>query len=35
MESFEREIALARNLSAEFSDDIPGILDEYLATLDQ
>lgn len=35
LEAFEREIALARNLSADFGDDIPGILDEYLATLDQ
>ncbi|MGC3194716.1 DNA-packaging protein, partial [Pseudomonas aeruginosa] len=35
LESFEREIALARNLSAEYSDHFPGIVDENLATLDQ
>ncbi len=35
LESFERELALARNIAAEFGDDLPGILDDYLATLDQ
>lgn len=35
LEAFEREIALARNLAAHFGDDLPEILDEYLATLDQ
>ncbi len=35
LEAFEREIALARNLSADFGDDLPGYLDEYLATLDE
>lgn len=35
LESFEREIALARNVTAQFGDDLPEILDEYLATLDQ
>ncbi|OWJ48683.1 DNA-packaging protein [Pseudomonas aeruginosa] len=34
MDSFEREIALARNLSSSFADDLPGIHDEYLSTLD-
>lgn len=34
LEAFEREIALTRNLSAEFGDDLPGYLDEYLSTLD-
>lgn len=35
LEAFEREIAVARNLAAHFGDDLPGIHDEYLATLDQ
>ncbi|EPJ4525156.1 terminase small subunit [Pseudomonas aeruginosa] len=35
LEAFEREIALARNLAVEFADDIPEILDEYAATLDE
>lgn len=35
LEAFEREIALARNLAMEFADDIPEILDEYAATLDE
>jgi len=34
LESFEREIAMARNIAAQFGDDLPGILDEYLSTLD-
>ncbi|PTQ70363.1 terminase small subunit [Pseudomonas sp. GV071] len=34
LEAFEREIALARNMAVEFADDIPEILDEYAATLD-
>ncbi len=34
LETVEREIALARNVAAHFGDDIPEILDEYLATLD-
>lgn len=34
LESFEREIALARNITTEFGDEIPGILDDYLSTLD-
>ena len=29
-----REIAMARNITAQFGDDLPGILDEYLATMD-
>lgn len=35
LESFEREIALARNVAAQFGDNIPEILDDYLATLEQ
>lgn len=35
LEAFEREIALARNLAVEFADDLPEILDEYSATLDE
>lgn len=34
LETLEREIALARNIAAQFGDDIPGFLDEYLATVD-
>ena len=34
LESFEREIALARNTAADFGDQIPEILDDYLSTLD-
>jgi phage terminase Nu1 subunit (DNA packaging protein) len=34
LEAFERELAIARNVAAEFGDDLPGILDDYLATLD-
>lgn len=34
LETFEREIALARNIAAGFGDDLPGILDDYLSTLD-
>ena len=34
LEAFERELAMARNVAAEFGDDLPGILDDYLATLD-
>lgn len=34
LESFEREIAQARNIAAEFGDEIPEILDEYLAAMD-
>jgi phage terminase Nu1 subunit (DNA packaging protein) len=34
LETLEREIALARNVSAKAADDLPEILDEYLATLD-
>lgn len=35
LEAFEREIALARNLAVKFADDLPEILDEYSATLDE
>nr|WP_132773025.1 DNA-packaging protein [Pseudomonas aeruginosa] len=35
LEAFEREIALARNLAVEFAEDLPEILDEYSATLDE
>ena len=35
LETLEREIAMARNITAQFGDDLPGILDEYLATMDQ
>ncbi|MDU9399045.1 terminase small subunit [Pseudomonas sp. zfem003] len=35
LETTEREIALARNIASQFGDEIPGYLDEYLATLDQ
>lgn len=35
LEAFEREIALARNMAMEFADDLPEILDEYAATLDE
>lgn len=34
LESFEREVAQARNIAAAFGDDLPEILDDYLATLD-
>ncbi|UCP00091.1 terminase small subunit [Metapseudomonas lalkuanensis] len=34
LETLEREIALARNVSAQFGDDLPGYLDEYLAAMD-
>ncbi|MEO1830034.1 MAG: terminase small subunit [Pseudomonas sp.] len=34
LESFEREIALARNTATDFGDQIPEILDDYLSTLD-
>ncbi|MDT4864929.1 Phage DNA packaging protein Nu1 [compost metagenome] len=34
LETLEREIALARNIAAKFGDDLPAVLDEYLATLD-
>ncbi len=34
LETLEREIAMARNITAQFGDDLPGILDEYLATMD-
>ncbi|WP_443191392.1 terminase small subunit [Pseudomonas indica] len=34
LETLEREIALARNIAAQFGDDLPGFLDEYLATMD-
>lgn len=35
LESFEREIAMARNVAAQLGEEIPETLDEYLATLDQ
>jgi len=35
LETLEREIAMARNITAQFGDDLPGILDEYLATMGQ
>lgn len=35
LETTEREIALARNIAAQFGDELPGYLDEYLATMDQ
>lgn len=35
LEALEREIALARNVAAQFGDKLPEILDEYLATLDK
>lgn len=35
VEALQREIALARNLAAELGDDLPGLLDEYLETLDE
>lgn len=34
LETIEREIALARNIAAQFGDDLPGYLDEYLAAMD-
>ncbi|MDG9928267.1 MULTISPECIES: terminase small subunit [unclassified Pseudomonas] len=34
LEAFEHEIAEARNLAVDFADDLPEILNEYLATLD-
>ena len=34
LETLEREIAMARNITAQFGVDLPGILDEYLATMD-
>lgn len=34
LESLEREIALARNIAAQFGDFLPEYLDEYLSTLD-
>ncbi len=34
LETMEREIALARNIAAQFGDELPGFLDEYLATMD-
>lgn len=34
LETMEREIALARNIAAQFGDYLPEYLDEYLATLD-
>lgn len=34
LETTEREIALARNIAMTLGDDLPGYLDEYLATLD-
>lgn len=35
LETFEREVALARNICAHFGDELPEALDEYLSTLDQ
>ncbi|MDD2109286.1 terminase small subunit [Pseudomonas asiatica] len=35
LETFEREVALARNVCAQFGDELPEALDEYLSTLDQ
>lgn len=35
LETLEREIALARKVCAQFGENLPEILDEYLATLDQ
>lgn len=34
LETMEREIAMARNVAAQFGDYLPEYLDEYLATLD-
>lgn len=34
LETLEREIAQARNIAAQLGDELPGFLDEYLATLD-
>lgn len=34
LETMEREIALARNIAAQFGDRIPEYLDEYVATLE-
>lgn len=34
VEAMQREIALARNIASELGDQLPEILDEYLATLD-
>lgn len=34
LETVEREIAMARNVASQFGDDLPEVLDEYLATLD-
>ncbi|MFK0086387.1 terminase small subunit [Pseudomonas sp. NPDC090755] len=34
LETTEREIALARNIASQLGDELPGFLDEYLATLD-
>ena len=34
LETMEREIALARNIAAQFGDYLPEYLDEYVATLD-
>ena len=34
VEAMQREIALARNIASDLGESLPGILDEYLATLD-
>ena len=33
IETFQREIAAASNLAAEFGDLVPGLLDEYVESL--
>ena len=35
VESMQREIAVTRNTAAELGDQLPGLLDEYLETLDE
>jgi phage terminase Nu1 subunit (DNA packaging protein) len=35
VEALQREVALARNIAAELGDQLPEILDEYLASLDE
>lgn len=35
VEAMQREIALARNIAAEVGEQLPEILDEYLASLDE
>ncbi|MEB2870325.1 terminase small subunit [Pseudomonas rhizosphaerae] len=35
VEAMQREVALARNISADLGEQLPEILDEYLASLDE